>query len=157
MHHVVCDNLKKGTFMFSGLKDKLTGGAKRMAGHTDFLEAVCAAAALVAAADGDIDDSEIAATVKAVASNEVLSAAFAASAIGATIDRMLDRANGGRAGRMGLWNEIEDVATKHDQCEIVLLVAMDIADADGTVDESEQKVLEKVAKTLGLKLADYDV
>ena len=34
--------------MLSGLKDKLLGGINRVAGNTDFLEAVCASCALVA-------------------------------------------------------------------------------------------------------------
>ena len=41
--------------MFAKMKEKLAGGAKRMQGRTDLLEAVCASAALVAAADGSID------------------------------------------------------------------------------------------------------
>ena len=143
--------------MFKGLKEKLTGGAKRLSGRTDLLEAVCAAAALVAAADGTVDDSEIEATAKAVSSNETLNTAFGANEIEGCIQRMLDRANGGRVGKMGLYGEITDVAGSMEDGEIVLLTAMDIADADGTVDDAEKAVLEKIASKLGLKLSNYDV
>ena len=143
--------------MFKGLKEKLSGGAKRMSGRTDLLEAVCAAAALVAAADGEIDDAEVDATAQAVTANETLNTAFSAREIEGSIQRMLDRANGGRVGKMGLYKEIEDVAGSAEEGEIVLLTAMDIADADGDVSPEEKTVLEKIAGKLGLKLADYDV
>lgn len=142
--------------MFKGLKDKLSGGAKRMSGRTDLLEAVCAGAALVAGADGDIDDSEVEATIKAVTSNETLNTAFGANEINGCIERMIDRANGGRVGKMGLYKEINDIAGSQEDGEIVLLTAMDIADADGSVDPEETKVLEKIASKLGLKLSNYD-
>lgn len=142
--------------MFKGLKDKLTGGAKRLSGRTDLLEAVCAAAALVAGADGSIDDSEVEATIKAVSSNETLNTAFGANEINGCIERMLDRANGGRVGKIGLYKEIDDIAGDAGDGEIVLLTAMDIADADGTVDPAETAVLEKIASKVGLKLSDYD-
>lgn len=143
--------------MFKGLKDKLSGGAKRMSGRTDLLEAVCAGAALVAGADGNIDDSEVEATAKAVVANETLNTAFSPREIEGCIQRMLDRANGGRVGKMGLYNEITDVASSAEDAEIVLLTAMDIADADGSVDPEETVVLEKIAGKLGLKLSNYDV
>lgn len=142
--------------MFKGLKEKLTGGAKRLSGRTDLLEAVCAGAALVAAADGNIDDSEIEATAKAVMANETLNTAFDARAIEGCIARMIDRANGGRVGKVGLYKEIEDVAGNRDDGEIVLLTAMDIADADGNMDADERAVLDKIAAKVGLKLSDYD-
>jgi len=143
--------------MLKGLKEKLSGGAKRMSGRTDLLEAVCAAAALVAAADGSVDDSEINATAKAVTANETLNTAFSAREIEGSIQRMLDRANGGRVGKMGLYKEIGDVADNAEDGEIVLLTAMDIADADGEVSPEEKAVLEKIAGKLGLKLSNYDV
>ncbi|MCG7492405.1 tellurite resistance TerB family protein [Thalassobius sp. Cn5-15] len=142
--------------MFGKLKEKLSGGAKRMSGRTDLLEAVCASAALVAAADGDIDDIEIEATANAVTANKVLKDSFSTREIEACIDSMLARAQGRRVGKIGLWKEIEDVAGNHEDSEIVLLTAMDIADADGEVDPAEIKVLEKLADKLSLKLSDYD-
>ena len=51
---------------------KAEAAVQKFSGRTDFLEAVCAAAALVAAADGEIEDSEVKATVKAVKANKAL-------------------------------------------------------------------------------------
>ena len=69
---------------------------QKFSGRTDFLEATCAAAALIAAADGEIEDAEVDATVKAVKANKALSQGFDQQTIDKTINAMLDRAGGGR-------------------------------------------------------------
>lgn len=139
--------------MFGKLKEKLAGGAKRLQGRTDLLEAVCAASALVAAADGTIEDSELEATVKSVTANENLRLAFKPQEIEICIDKMLERANGGRVGKMNLYKELSEIPTEDG--EMVLLSALDVADADGDIDEDEMKVLNKIAAQYGLKVDAY--
>lgn len=141
--------------MLKALKDRLSGGANRLQGRTDLLEAVCASAALTAAADGSIDDSEIEATIKAVTANEALNTAFDARQIEGCMQRMLDRAGGGRVGQMNLMKELDDIAGATDDSEMVFLTALDIADADGEVDPAEQAMIEKIAKRLGLNASAY--
>lgn len=142
--------------MFAAIKQKLSGGVNKYSGRKDFLEAVCAASALVAAADGDVSDSEVDQTVKAVSSNASLAAAFKPSEIERTADAMLKRAQGGRVGRSGLYKELEDINSDHDMAETVLLSALDVADHGG-IDDKEKAVLQQVAQRLGLNLANYDV
>lgn len=142
-------------FGLKSVKDKLTGASARMTGRTDVLEAVCAAAALVSAADGDIEDAEVEATTKAVSTNPILSGAFSNTQINQTIDKMLKRAETGRAGRMGLYKEIEDISSDNDMAELVLLTALDIADSDGELEPAEEKVIEKIAQKLGLDAKKY--
>ena len=142
--------------MFAKLKEKLSGSVNKYSGRKDFLEAVCAASALVAAADGDVSDAEVDKTVKAITSNAQLSAAFKTAEIERTADAMLKRAQGGRVGRAGLYKEIEDIKADHDMGETVLLSALDVADHGG-IDAKEREVLAKIASTLGLNLANYDV
>lgn len=141
--------------MFGLFKGKATAVAQRFSGNTDYLEGICAAAALIAAADGDIEDEEIAATQKAVASNKNLSAAFDTRLIEQTMDTMLNRAAGGRVGKQGLWKEISEIAKNPDMAEAVLLTALDVADSDGQVEPQEKIVLDRLAKELGLNLANY--
>lgn len=141
--------------MLKALKLKMSGGANRLQGRTDLLEAVCASAALVAASDGSIDDKEIEATIKSVTANEALNTAFDARQIEGSMQKMLDRAGGGRVGQMNLFKELDDIAGNPDDCEMVLLTAMDIADADGEVDAAETAMIEKIAKRLSLNLANY--
>lgn len=141
--------------IFGNIKAKLAGASSKYSGRKDFLEAVCAGAALVASADGKVDDSEIDATIKAISANESLNSGFDNRTIEQVANRMIDRANGGRVGRNGLYKEIDDIAADKDMSEIVLLTALDIADADGNMDDKEKAVLENIAKRLGLSLASY--
>ena len=141
--------------MFGIFKGKATQAVNKFSGQTDFLEAVCAAAALIAAADGEIEDSEVIATKKAVLANKALAAGFDTRTIETTIDAMLDRAGGGRVGRIGLWKEIEEAANKPDFAEAILCTALDVSDADGETEPQEQVVLDRLAKTLRLDLAKF--
>lgn len=131
-------------------KDKLTGSVKKLSGRKDFLEAVCAGCALVAAADGEISDDEIKAATKAVTSNPTLTAAFKPGDIDKTIDGMLKRAQSGRSGRMGLYKEIDDLAADAEMGEMVYLVALDVAEADGSIGDKEKEVLSNIAKKFGI-------
>jgi tellurite resistance protein TerB len=127
-------------------------------GNKDFLEAVCASAALVAAADGEISDNEVAKTQQVVLNNPKLSGAFDRRTIETTIDQMLNRANGGRSGRHGLYQEIEDVINKDpEMSEAVYLMALDVAEAEGGIDDKEQAVLDKIAERLHIDKKKYDV
>lgn len=139
-----------------GLKSLFGGSVNKISGRKDVLEGICAAGALVAAADGNISDEEIAATQKTVASNRTISAAFATGDINKTLEVMLKRAEGGRVGQMELYKEIEEVAKNNDEDTriIILAGALDVADQNG-IDDKEKVVLEKIAGKLGLKLSDY--
>lgn len=142
--------------MFGMLKEKLGGGAKRMSGKTDLLEATCAACALVAAADGDVEDSELASTQDALVNHPTLSAAFKQSEIEATASRIFARAKG-TMGRVGLMKEIEQAKAKStsDDLELVLACAVDISRSDGEMEKEELAVLQKIANTLGLNLKAF--
>lgn len=141
--------------MFAKLKEKFTGSVNKFAGRKDFLEAVCAACALVSAADGELEDAEIEQTIKGIASNPSLAGAFSTREIELTAEAMCKRAQGGRVGKMGLFKEIEDISKDHDMAETVLLTAMDVADSDGQVEPEEKEVLGKIAQRLGLNISNY--
>lgn len=140
--------------LLSAFKSKLTGSVAKYSGRKDFLEAVCAAAALVAYADGSADDKEIQTTIKSITSNANLSGSFPSREIELTADLMLNRAAGGRVGRNGLYKEIDDIAADADMSEVVLLTALDVADNDG-ISDTEKGVLDAIAKRLHLDLNKY--
>ena len=140
--------------MFAALKNKFTGSVAKFSGRKDFLEAVCAASALVAFADGDASDQEVDATVKSITSNAQLSGSFSTREIETTAERMMQRAQGGRVGRNGLYKEIEDITADHDMAETVLLTALDVAD-NGGIDDKERTVLSEIAKRMSLNLSSY--
>ena len=52
--------------MFAKFMEKLAGGSKKLSGKTDLLEGICAMAALVDCADGDIADDEVEAALNAL-------------------------------------------------------------------------------------------
>lgn len=133
-----------------GFKKFLSGSANRLQGRTDLLEAICASASLIAAADGKIEDAEVAQALTVITNNQTLSASFDARAIEGCMDKMLARAKGGFSGRAGLMKEIDDVGGKGvaEDCEVVFLVALDVAYADGSVGPEEQKMIDKLSSAL---------
>lgn len=135
---------------WKNLKEKLGGMVKKFSGRKDFLEAVCAACALVASADGEVSDKEIDAAVKAAQAHAVLSANFKPGDIATTMDTMLKRASSGRVGRKSLLDELKDVSSDREMCEVAYLAAADIADADGKLDPKEVETLTLIAKTLNV-------
>lgn len=138
-----------------GFGKKASDAVKKFSGKTDFLEAVCAACALVASADGTIDDAEIAACKKAIMASKALSEGFDQRTIEACIEKMLDRAGGGRVGRAGLWKEVDEGVTKDaEQAEAVVLSALDVAEADGNIGDKEKAVLDQLASRAKVNLAN---
>lgn len=131
---------------------KAEAAVQKFSGRTDFLEAVCAAAALIAAADGEIEDSEVKATIKAVKANKSLATGFDQTAIETSINKMLERAAGGRVGRMGLWEEIREIAKDAELAQGVVLAALDVAEGDGEIEPAEKAVLDRLAKELSVDL-----
>lgn len=141
---------------FAKFKEQLSAGMKKASGRTDFLEAVCAAAALTAFADGEASKAELEVMVKTVTSNPTLTGAFKSSQIDKTIETMLKRAEAGRTGRMGLYKEIQDIAADATMAETVYLVAFDVAEGEGGVSPAERKVMNEIAKTLGINPSKYE-
>lgn len=139
---------------FNILKKMAGNVVNRYSGQTDFLEAVCAGAALVAAADGSIDPQEEIAATKAVAANANLAGAFNARQIEQTMQAMFQRAEGGRVGRQGLYTEISEIAKDPEKAETVLLTVLDVADHGG-IDDTEMAVVERIASTLSLDAKKY--
>lgn len=142
--------------MFGKIKNRLTGSVNRFSGNTDFLEAVCASAALVATSDGDISDDEIAMASKTVKSNSILADSFKPAQIEQTIDKMLNRVTAGRTGRMGVFKELGDIDDP-EMSETVYLTALDVAESDGEVCSEERKMLDKIAKNLGVNPSALEI
>ncbi len=139
--------------MLAAWKNKLSGAMSKFAGKTDFLEAVCAACALVAASNG-IKDEEIESAIAAVKTNKTLSGSFKTQIIEKAISTALERTKT-RPGRLGLFQELEEVTP--EQAEIVYLSAFDVADADGDIDKEEREMLTKIATRLGVNESTLDV
>lgn len=143
--------------MFGKLKDRLTGGAARLNGNMDLLEGVCAACVLVGAADGDMSDDEAATAMDRLLNHETLSKAFSATQIEAAFDKQAKRAKSGMSGRLALRRELEDVKAKSsaEDCEMLLVIAIDVATADGEIGAKEMGILRTVGQSMGLTVERY--
>ena len=76
--------------------------------------------------------------------------------IGKTIDRYCAMYEAGaRLAKVKLLKEIKDVSADEDQKVEAFIIAIEIADADGTIDESELAMLKTIGKELGLNPDNY--
>lgn len=129
----------------------MAGGAKKMSGKTDLLEAACAACVMVGNADGDFSDDEAMAALDRLTAHETLSAAFSTTQIETTFDRLSKLAKQGVSGRVKLKREVEEAVKKSsaDELEMVYCIAIDVAAADGEVGAKEMKSLKDIGVIFG--------
>lgn len=142
--------------MFGKLFSKAKGGLNAFK-NRDLFEAACAAGVLVAYADGNCSDKEIDAIEKLLTNNPAL-ANFKGEInkqVGSYCNQMEASA---RMGKRNLMKEIADCEHSVEEAETILIIALDVADADedASGDDAEGKVLESIAQTLGLKVSDYE-
>ena len=122
--------------------------------NRDLMEAMVGGCALVAFADGECEQEE----VKKI--DELLRTSKALEGFGAeittTLNRFCERLTASyRAGRIEILREIEEVKGNRQEAEDVLVTMLTIAEADGEIEEAEQKERTTVADRLGLRIADY--
>lgn len=148
--------------MFGALKKAFGAGAREVKANysenKDYLEAVCAASALVAFADGELEDGERSKVVSVLANHPVLGKMYDRNAIEATADTMFKRAKDA-SGRQSLARELDDIKGRADGAQMsedVYLIAVDVSAADGEVEPEEKVALEKIAKRLGVDPAKFE-
>lgn len=148
--------------MFGSLKKAFGAGAKEIKAeyseNKDFLEAVLAASALVAAADGDIEETERRKVISVVSNHATLSKLYASNVIEATAETMFKRAKDA-SGRNQLARELDDVKNRpggQQMAEDAYLIALDIAGADGELEPAEVEVLKKIAARLNVDTSKFD-
>lgn len=123
----------------------------KFAGNKDFLEAVCAACALVANADGNIADEELEAAVEGMQNNAKLSALYSGDEIETELLRQVKRVKS-ISGRNALKGELTDVGQREQELrDAVYVIAADVANAEDGIGGDEQKVLDKIAEMLRVK------
>jgi len=120
--------------------------------NKDYLEAVCAAAALVAMADGTLEDVEKAKVVSLLTNHSTLGKMYSRDVIETTAETMFKRSKDS-SGRQSLARERDDTRGRPEgtqMAEDVYLIAVDVSAADGEVEPEEKVVLEKIASRLGV-------
>ncbi|MDF2621436.1 MAG: terB [Xanthobacteraceae bacterium] len=148
--------------MFGVLKRVAGAAAKEVqadySGNRDYLEAVCAACALVAYADGQIEDAERAKVVRVLTGHASLGKMYDQRTIEQTAETMFKRA-GDRSGRQALANELDDIRSRPNAGQMaddIYLIADDVAHADGELEPAEVEVLKKIAGRLGVDTSKFE-
>lgn len=148
--------------MLGALKRAFSAGGREVAAsysaNKDYLEAVCAAAALVAAADGEIEDGEKFKLAKLITGHATLGKLYQQNVIEQTANEMFARAKDS-SGRQQLARELDDIKGRENgaqMAEDVYLMAVDIANADGELEPAEVDVLKKIAGRLGVDPSKFE-
>lgn len=126
--------------------------------NKDYLEAVCAGSALVANADGELEDAERQKVIKICTGHPVLSKFYQRDAIEKCVETMFKRSLDA-SGRQSLARELDDIKSRPNgaqMAEDVYLVCVDVANADGQVEPEEEVVLKKIAARLGVDPSKFD-
>lgn len=122
--------------------------------NRDLMEAIVASAILVAYVDGDCSDTELQKLQGIVENNDNLK--HFGSEIGKTIDKYCVMYEAGaRLAKSKLMKEIRDVSADESHKIEAFIIAIEIADADGEIDDAEKAVLVQIGKEFGLKAEDY--
>jgi tellurite resistance protein TerB len=146
--------------MFKAFQKAFGAGAKQIKAdysqNKDYLEAVCAASALVAFADGELEDAERSKAIRTITQHPKLGEMYRPDAIESTVDAMFKRAKDA-SGRQLLARELDDIKGREgSMAEDVYLVALDVAMSDGTLEPEEEVVLKKLAARLGVDLSKFE-
>jgi tellurite resistance protein TerB len=129
---------------------KAKDAVNQFSGNKDFLEGLCAACALTAAAEGGIDDAEYDQTLLVISSNTAIAAAFSRSEIETVFGKMTPKTST-RSGKNELKKEIGDVIARDKTGEMgqaLVLAALDVADSGG-ISAPEETVLRQIADLCG--------
>ena len=146
--------------MLGSFFDKIKGGVSNLVSSAlsssdkDVMEAMVAAAVLAAAAEGDIDDDEVKVALG------ILEAHPALEAFGTEPTELFEKyckmvETSKRTAKHTLMKEITDMKGDKENGIRVLLMAIEVADSDNDIDADEKKVINAIAKELGLNASEY--
>ncbi|GAA2621073.1 TerB family tellurite resistance protein [Streptomyces axinellae] len=122
-----------------------------------FRDASMAMCALVAAADGSIDQAERQRVAQLIAANDVLRN-FAAEDLRQRFEGYLDKLTADfEFGKVGILQEIAKVKKKPTEARAVIQIGIVIGGADGDFDATERSVVREACFTLEIPPGDFDL
>jgi tellurite resistance protein len=148
----------------SALKSAFASGAKELnkeyGKSADFLNAVCASCALVAYADGTLEDSERAKAIQVLTGHTQLSSLYPRTDIENALNAALNHGTTA-SGKQELARALDKVMTLpngKDMADDVYLVALDVASSNSkhAVGDDEHRVLDKLAARLHVDVSKFD-
>ena len=145
--------------MFGKLFGKKVGNAQaemKKVVNRDLMQAIIGGGLLVAAADGQIEDSEVSKLDELIRSNPALG--HFGSEITDTINRFTAQLKANfQVGRLAIKRELADVKNVQADAEEAFVNMIAIAQADGEIEPEEMKVLQEIGLHFGLRPSDYGV
>lgn len=144
---------------FFGKKAAATKANLHKVQNRDRMEAivagsVMAGSVMVAFADGNCSDDELAKLESLINSNENL------KHFGGEINDQIARFTGmfdagPRMGKMKAMRELDDIKASQEEKEEAFVMMLEIAEGDGEIDEKELAILKEVGNKFGIRLADF--
>ena len=124
--------------------------------NRDLMQAIVGGGLLVAAADGEIEASEVSKLDELIRSNQNLT--HFGSEITETINRFTGQLNANfQVGRLAIKRELADIKNVPADAEEAFVNILAIAQADGLIEPAEFVVLKEISMHFGLRLADYGI
>ncbi|MFI0352627.1 tellurite resistance TerB family protein [Actinomadura sp. 9N407] len=122
-----------------------------------FRDASMAMCALVAAADGTVDQAERQRTASLIATNEVLQN-FAADDLQRRFNAYVDKLTADFAfGKVSVLQDIGKAAKKPTEARAVIQIGIIIGGADGHFDDNEKAIVREACQAVGLPPAEFDL
>jgi tellurite resistance protein len=132
--------------LFSFGKSKVAEQVNLFSGNSDYLEGLCSATALVAAAEGGISDEEYDKSLSVIRSNSAISAAFQGSQIEQCFSKMTPK-TATRSGKAELKEEIRQVIARDKTGKMgqaIVYAMLDVAD-EGGISGPEEAIMRDIA------------
>lgn len=122
----------------------------------DLVEAAVGGAVMVAFADGECEDAELAKLQQIIESNDSFS--HFQSEVGMLVDKFSRQFKAGFImGKMKVLKELSDIQASAEEKEEVFIVMVLVAQADGEVEPAEKTLLIEIGRKMGLNPAAYGI
>ncbi|HEY9061757.1 MAG TPA: TerB family tellurite resistance protein [Pseudobacteroides sp.] len=134
----------------------LTGEVKKIA-NKDFMEAVAAACALVASADGNISSEEKQKMIGFININDTLKV----FKINDVIDRFNHYAShfdfDYNVGKIEAMKQVEKMKNKPSEARLLIAVCVSVGSSDGNFDKSEVAIVKEMCQRLSLDPKEFGI
>lgn len=133
-----------------GLFDKLKNRSNK-----DFLQAVCAACALVAYADGEVTDDEVEKMMAYMGMNKSLKD-FTSTEVSQAFQYFVGKIGFDfDIGKMDAFNAIKKIHVGSTHAKDLCAICIAVAKADGKFEKCEMKVIREICSRLGVRPSEF--
>lgn len=141
--------------LFDSMRSTLDGHLKRF-NNKDFMEALMAGCALVASADGQVEEQEkkkMSGFIQRMEQLQVFDRSLLINLFNKYVDELEFDFDFGKGNLMKELREVKG----DEQKQLIMTVLVAIAKSDGEIEQDEVKVLREIISVFGLNPSDYPV